>query len=133
MDAASSKTSFSTPTSPVAEGTNETAELSKAPSPKLNPYAKEWNPSIERASLPTPTSPVAEGTSQTAEVSKAPSTKLNPYAKEWNFSIERAPEEDRCLFLTFSNGYPLTENQIIRFFNKYNLLSCSVDLHACVF
>uniref|UniRef100_A0A2C9WPK8 RRM domain-containing protein n=1 Tax=Manihot esculenta TaxID=3983 RepID=A0A2C9WPK8_MANES len=43
---------------------------------------------------------------------------LNPSAKEWNPINERLPEEDRCLFLTFSNGYPLTENQIINFFSS---------------
>ena len=45
-------------------------------------------------------------------------TNLNPFAKEWNPTTERAPEEERCLFLTFSNGYPLTENQLINFFNQ---------------
>ena len=45
-------------------------------------------------------------------------TNLNPFAKEWSPATERAPEEERCLFLTFSNGYPLTENQLINFFNQ---------------
>ncbi|KAF2315413.1 hypothetical protein GH714_039148 [Hevea brasiliensis] len=45
---------------------------------------------------------------------------LNPFAKEWNPITERASEEDRCLFFTFSKGYPLTENKIIDFFTaKY--------------
>lgn len=43
---------------------------------------------------------------------------LNPDAEEWDFRTNRAPEEDRCLFLTFSNGYPLTHAQIIRFFTR---------------
>lgn len=43
---------------------------------------------------------------------------LNPFAKEWDPAVERAPEEDRCLFLTFSNGYPLSDNQIVEFFNQ---------------
>ncbi|WCJ22973.1 hypothetical protein M5689_005029 [Euphorbia peplus] len=46
------------------------------------------------------------------------SFQLNPYAKEWNPVNERAPEEDRCLFLTFSNGFPLSESQIVRFFSR---------------
>lgn len=45
-------------------------------------------------------------------------TKLNPNAREWNPAIERVPEEERCLFLTFSKGNPLTENQIFNFFNQ---------------
>ncbi|KDP28840.1 hypothetical protein JCGZ_14611 [Jatropha curcas] len=45
-------------------------------------------------------------------------SKLNPFAKEWNPTLEKAPEEDRCLFLTFSNGYPLTEYQITNFFTQ---------------
>jgi hypothetical protein len=45
-------------------------------------------------------------------------TKLNPFAREWNPAIERVPEEERCLFLTFSKGNPLTENQIFNFFNQ---------------
>ncbi|KAF5446159.1 hypothetical protein F2P56_031809 [Juglans regia] len=43
---------------------------------------------------------------------------LNPFAKEWNPAIERAPEEERCLFLTFSKGHALTGNQITNFFNR---------------
>uniref|UniRef100_A0A0A0L3N4 Uncharacterized protein n=1 Tax=Cucumis sativus TaxID=3659 RepID=A0A0A0L3N4_CUCSA len=43
---------------------------------------------------------------------------LNPNAKEWNPIYDCAPEEDRCLFLTFSNGFPLTENQIVTFFTR---------------
>lgn len=50
-------------------------------------------------------------------------SKLNPHAKEWNPIACRAPEEYRCLFLTFSNGYPLTETQIINFFNRYVMRS----------
>ncbi|XP_057980551.1 uncharacterized protein LOC131166219 [Malania oleifera] len=46
------------------------------------------------------------------------SSKLDPGAKEWDFWRGRAPEQDRCLFLTFSNGYPLDELDIIRFFNQ---------------
>lgn len=44
---------------------------------------------------------------------------LNPNAKEWNPIYDCAPEEDRCLFLTFSNGFPLTEHQIVTFFTRY--------------
>ncbi|KAG6749303.1 hypothetical protein D5086_025703 [Populus alba] len=50
-------------------------------------------------------------------------SRLNPSAKEWNPVTERAAEENRCLFLTFSNGYPLTESQISRFFTM-NYGSC---------
>ncbi|KAJ6722655.1 hypothetical protein OIU74_007284 [Salix koriyanagi] len=50
-------------------------------------------------------------------------SKLSPSAKEWNPLTERAAEETRCLFLTFSNGYPLTEIQISRFF-RMNYGSC---------
>ncbi|CAK9146209.1 unnamed protein product [Ilex paraguariensis] len=39
-------------------------------------------------------------------------SKLNPFAEEW-----RPPsEEDRSLYITFSNGFPLTESQIFMFF-----------------
>ncbi|XVF22809.1 hypothetical protein REPUB_Repub12eG0202900 [Reevesia pubescens] len=45
---------------------------------------------------------------------------LNPYAKEWSPVANAAPEEDRCLFVTFSNGQPITEQEIARFFtHKY--------------
>ena len=43
-------------------------------------------------------------------------SKLNPFAKEWNPWQERAPEEDRSLFITFSNGYPLSNFQLWQFF-----------------
>ncbi|CAK9319211.1 unnamed protein product [Citrullus colocynthis] len=43
---------------------------------------------------------------------------LNPNAKEWNPVYDCAPEEDRCLFLTFSNGFPLNEHQIVTFFTR---------------
>ncbi|KAA8515877.1 hypothetical protein F0562_019056 [Nyssa sinensis] len=39
---------------------------------------------------------------------------LNPFAKEW----QPASEEKRCLYLTFSNGFPLSELQILSFFTK---------------
>jgi hypothetical protein len=45
-------------------------------------------------------------------------TKLNPFAREWSPAIERVPEEERCLFLTFSKGNPITEDQIFNFFNQ---------------
>ncbi|KAM1140329.1 hypothetical protein ACFX19_041109 [Malus domestica] len=43
---------------------------------------------------------------------------LNPFAEEWHPILNMAPEEDRCCFFTFSNGYPLTERQIINFFTE---------------
>ncbi|XP_050238468.2 uncharacterized protein LOC126687959 [Mercurialis annua] len=45
-------------------------------------------------------------------------SKLNPFAKEWSPETDRISEDDRCLFLTFSNGYPLTEMQLVKFFNE---------------
>ncbi|EEF50288.1 uncharacterized protein LOC8265814 [Ricinus communis] len=60
---------------------------------------------------------------QTAAVTSIES-KLNPFAEEWNPTVERVSEEDRCLFLTFSNGYPLTETQILKFFNEKYGPSC---------
>lgn len=41
---------------------------------------------------------------------------LNPNAKAWSPVMDSAPEEDRCLFVTFSNGHPITEAEIVRFF-----------------
>ncbi|PON70227.1 hypothetical protein TorRG33x02_257770 [Trema orientale] len=43
---------------------------------------------------------------------------LNPYAREWDPYTNKAPEQDRCLFLTFSNGYPLNQRQIRAFFTR---------------
>ncbi|KAK9273946.1 hypothetical protein L1049_018758 [Liquidambar formosana] len=43
-------------------------------------------------------------------------SKLNPFANEWNPISEQLPEEDRCLYVTFSKGFPLTEAQISHFF-----------------
>lgn len=43
---------------------------------------------------------------------------LNPSAKEWYPWQSRAPDEDRSLFITFSNGYPLTHYQIWQFFTS---------------
>ena len=58
---------------------------------------------------------------------------LNPNAKEWSPIHDSAPEEDRCLFLTFSNGYPLTEHQIVHFFTRYaRTHACPVFLSVCV-
>ncbi|GMJ01195.1 hypothetical protein HRI_003788700 [Hibiscus trionum] len=45
---------------------------------------------------------------------------LDPNAKEWSAKTDGAPEEDRCLFVTFSNGHPIADHQIRRFFRlKY--------------
>ncbi|PQQ01724.1 uncharacterized protein Pyn_36143 [Prunus yedoensis var. nudiflora] len=43
---------------------------------------------------------------------------LSPYAAEWDPFYYQAPEDDRCCFITFSNGFPLTEDQIMDFFNE---------------
>ncbi|GMJ01194.1 hypothetical protein HRI_003788600 [Hibiscus trionum] len=45
---------------------------------------------------------------------------LDSNAKEWSAKTNGAPEEDRCLFITFSNGHPIADHQIRRFFTlKY--------------
>ncbi|KAK8614751.1 hypothetical protein V6N13_068544 [Hibiscus sabdariffa] len=45
---------------------------------------------------------------------------LDPNAKEWSFKTNTAPKEDRCLYITFSNGHPIPDHQIRRFFRlKY--------------
>ncbi|XVF73490.1 hypothetical protein PTKIN_Ptkin12aG0205400 [Pterospermum kingtungense] len=44
---------------------------------------------------------------------------LNPHAKAWSPVMDGAPEEDRCLFVTFSNGRPITETEITRFFTLH--------------
>ncbi|KAF5952861.1 hypothetical protein HYC85_010805 [Camellia sinensis] len=44
--------------------------------------------------------------------------KLNPNAREWYPPpSDGTDEESRCLYITFSNGYPLSENQIYLFFS----------------
>lgn len=35
---------------------------------------------------------------------------------EWNVHI---PEQYRCLFFTFSHGYPISQQQIYDFFTEY--------------
>ncbi|KAF3440078.1 hypothetical protein FNV43_RR18356 [Rhamnella rubrinervis] len=53
---------------------------------------------------------------------------LNPDAQEWHPKNNSAPEEERCLFLTFSNGYPLSHAQIIKFFTgMYGLVMGSEE------
>ncbi|RVW62383.1 hypothetical protein CK203_062116 [Vitis vinifera] len=64
------------------------------------------------AAVPPGLSPV----NGTPDVAIRAGSKLNPFAKEWNPWQERAPEEDRSLFITFSNGYPLSNFQIWQFF-----------------
>ncbi|KAK8635816.1 hypothetical protein V6N13_004532 [Hibiscus sabdariffa] len=45
---------------------------------------------------------------------------LDPNAKEWSFKTNGAPKEDRCLYITFSNGHPIADHRIRRFFTlKY--------------
>ncbi|GAB4837742.1 hypothetical protein Ancab_002611 [Ancistrocladus abbreviatus] len=43
---------------------------------------------------------------------------LNPNAEAWNPETTRGTVEDRTLFVTYSNGFPLKEHQIRRFFNR---------------
>ncbi|GFZ00669.1 hypothetical protein Acr_14g0003040 [Actinidia rufa] len=45
-------------------------------------------------------------------------SQLNPNAREWNPSVD-SPEENRCLYITFSNGFPLTAYQIYWFFTGW--------------
>ena len=44
--------------------------------------------------------------------------RLNPDAREWDILRDRGSEEQRCLYLTFSKGFPLYEHEIARFFNE---------------
>ncbi|KAK8630647.1 hypothetical protein V6N13_079431 [Hibiscus sabdariffa] len=45
---------------------------------------------------------------------------LDPNAKEWSPKTDGAPEGDRCLFITFSNGHPIPQHRVLGFFNlKY--------------
>ncbi|GMH10839.1 hypothetical protein Nepgr_012680 [Nepenthes gracilis] len=43
---------------------------------------------------------------------------LNPSAEAWDPKIVRGEEKDRTIFITFSNGYPLSDYQIRNFFNS---------------
>ena len=43
---------------------------------------------------------------------------LNPFAREWDPVRDRAPEEDRGIFLTFTQGLPVNDNEIHQFFNQ---------------
>uniref|UniRef100_A0A7N0VKQ4 Uncharacterized protein n=1 Tax=Kalanchoe fedtschenkoi TaxID=63787 RepID=A0A7N0VKQ4_KALFE len=47
-------------------------------------------------------------------------TRLNPAAQAFIpiVAVNRGTEEERCLYLTFSNGYPLTSSEIATFFRE---------------
>ncbi|KAK9911086.1 hypothetical protein M0R45_035009 [Rubus argutus] len=45
-------------------------------------------------------------------------SRLNSAAPAFDPRVNRAPEEDRCCFLTFSNGYPIVEPRVTDFFNE---------------
>ncbi|KAH7849135.1 hypothetical protein Vadar_013514 [Vaccinium darrowii] len=57
-------------------------------------------------------------------------SKLNPNAKEWNPAVD-SREEDRSLYMTFSNGFPLSEFQIHRFFmaRGFGAYLQKIDIH----
>ncbi|KAM7512152.1 hypothetical protein LguiB_011027 [Lonicera macranthoides] len=42
-------------------------------------------------------------------------SQLSPYAVEWNVHV---PEQYRSLFITFSHGFPLSQQQIYDFFTE---------------
>ncbi|CAN1814179.1 hypothetical protein LINPERHAP1_LOCUS27064, partial [Linum perenne] len=44
--------------------------------------------------------------------------RLNPEAEEWSPGSGRAPEKNLCLYLTFSMGYPIPVDQLVRFFTR---------------
>lgn len=50
---------------------------------------------------------------------------LNPYARPWIHTNERGAKEERTIYITFSDGYPLSESQLLNFFNRY--------IHRCIF
>ncbi|XP_058106590.1 uncharacterized protein LOC131249862 [Magnolia sinica] len=39
-------------------------------------------------------------------------------ARPWTPERDPTPEDERCLFVTFSRGYPLTRGEIIDFFTQ---------------
>ncbi|MCL7040232.1 hypothetical protein MKW94_008031 [Papaver nudicaule] len=48
-----------------------------------------------------------------------PPAPLNPYAIPFEVeNVEQTPRDRRSMFITFSNGFPLTERQIITFFTQ---------------
>ncbi|KAM6556305.1 hypothetical protein CsatB_003324 [Cannabis sativa] len=60
----------------------------------------------------------------------AQQTMLNPCAEEWDPQTNRAPEEERCLYLTFSSGYPLSPYHIKSFFNRKFGCSCVYKVYV---
>ncbi|XP_038708593.1 uncharacterized protein LOC120003650 [Tripterygium wilfordii] len=69
-------------------------------------------------------------TDQKESEKKSSSTTINPGARAWNPRENYSPEENRCLFLTFSQGYPLNEMQISCFFTmRYGACVDKVHVH----
>ncbi|KAK1560271.1 hypothetical protein Q3G72_024383 [Acer saccharum] len=75
---------------------------------------------MDSSKAPVEPEPVLEVGQATAAPLAKITSRLNPSAKEWDLWVEQTPVEKRGLFLTFSNGFPLNENQIRSFFtNNY--------------
>ncbi|KAL7203857.1 hypothetical protein ACSBR2_017002 [Camellia fascicularis] len=102
---------------------------------KLNPFEKEWIEKIKRVFskgtskkggamvVPSGGDTESSGLGTDAEGGDNPKMegsgfKLNPNAREWYPPSDGTDEESRCLYITFSNGYPLSENQIYLFFSS---------------
>ncbi|KAL5794951.1 hypothetical protein ACOSP7_003545 [Xanthoceras sorbifolium] len=130
---------------PVPEVVQATAEsvpevVQKAiaePVPEVVQATAESVPEVAQEAIAEPVPEVVQATAESVQevapataASLAPAAaapvvpkRLNPFARAWNIATDLSPEEDRCLFLTFSNGHPLSESQIISFF-QHNFGPC---------
>lgn len=91
-------------------------QSSSSPSKSLGVTRASARTSVEEDKS---TVPVSKGTGLVGPtVAEQEKKKLNPNAKSWDPKADGASEEDRCLFLTLSNGYALSKGQIKDFFNR---------------
>ncbi|KAF5203761.1 Rho guanine nucleotide exchange factor [Thalictrum thalictroides] len=76
-------------------------------------FLEETNaPMIPDISIPVPNIP------QRFEIGESCNKRsLNPRAQSW-FPTGVAPPEDRSMFMTFSRGYPITEEELRNYFNR---------------
>ncbi|XAR63240.1 hypothetical protein NMG60_11023115 [Bertholletia excelsa] len=117
----------------AAAGSKNPRTVDKVPAPsgtRLNPFAKVWGGRLGTEGGSSRCGAVVAARSGGPRVGEGEFvSNLNPDAKEWHPSAE-LEEESRCLFITFSSGFPISQNQIYYYFcTKYGACVSKIYLH----
>ncbi|XP_068634695.1 uncharacterized protein [Aristolochia californica] len=99
----------------------DTNHAARRPARATSPFIAGSNLRLDELGLRESTlTPIEKMTSAGASSSQAAAQpfRLNPQAEPWSPDIARNSDDHRSMFLTFSRGYPLRREEVLRFFTS---------------